>query len=157
MMEPEDISVFDESFEKLMKPRRIRILPVYLVVMSAIGLLYGVFIFFAMFDGFSNVLMPPGGDALSYHIGLYISLGFGILLVSAFFLMHVLVLLEWKWAIRFQWAGLAAATLIIGGICFINESMPFFFFVTIVFYIFYFFKIFPLKNKWEDAVSWRKQ
>ncbi|RAJ79068.1 hypothetical protein CLV59_106128 [Chitinophaga dinghuensis] len=158
MIESEEISVFDEGFEEFTKPRRLHILPGYLITMSAIGLFIGMVVFWGLFEGLSGALSANGhGLGAGYRLGIYIALGFGFMLASSIFLMHLLVLLEWKWAIRFQWAGLFTATIILGGLCVVTESMPFLFFATIVFYIFYFFKIFPLKKAWEDAVSWRKK
>jgi len=153
-MEAKEVSVFDESFELLIKPRRISILPTYLKIMTGIGLLLGLIVTIPFFGFLAAAAV---GDARTF-MSIAVMIVLMAMLTFPIFLMHLLVFLEWKWAIRFHWAGLVSAVIIIGGNCLMDNSMSPIIFIITVFYIFYFFKIFSLKKKWEDgAVSrWKK-
>ncbi|RAJ79069.1 hypothetical protein CLV59_106129 [Chitinophaga dinghuensis] len=148
-MNTEETTLFDASFESTIKPLRWSILPLNVQIICWIGLFLGLYL------TLTSLMALPGliQATLSGDLDLLTIL---VLWTTTFLkifpipLMHLFVLIEKKWAIRFSWIGLIALAFL--AVCdFTRGFISFFSIIIYLVYIIFFVQLLPLQKKWESG------
>ncbi|WP_147319938.1 hypothetical protein [Chitinophaga silvisoli] len=144
-------SIFDKEFERSLLVRRKKIMPFLLKVYIWMGIALGIVL--------GLILFPSIPDKEQPGIAFYLSaLGFAIAMVGLYILKYVLLLLEVKSAIRWNWwvGGFWNLFLIL---VFVNAEPDYYIYIIVqlVVSVPYWVMLFKMQRKWEhEAVSRRR-
>jgi H+/Cl- antiporter ClcA len=143
-------SIFDKEFERSLLVRRKKIMPFLLKAYIWMGIALGVVL--------GGVLFPAVSDQVQPSAVFYIcALGFVITIVGAYILKYVLLLLEVKSAIRWNWwvGGFWNLFLIL---VFVNAEPDSYIYIIVqlVVSVPYWVMLFKIQRKWEHQAVSRK-
>lgn len=142
-------SIFDSAFESAFFVRRKKLMPLFLKVYIWAGIVFGIL--------FGVLLFPTTSDL--YKVGdvfYFSSLGLVIIIVGFYILKYVLLLLEVKSAIRWNWwvGGVWNLFLIL---VFVNATLYLMIIVNIVVSVPYWVMLYKVQYRWEhEGVSGKK-
>lgn len=142
-------SIFDSSFESTLFVRRKKLMPLFLKVYIWAGIVLGVL--------FAALVFPATSDMYKVgHVFYFSSLGLAILIAGFYILKYVLLLLEVKSAIRWNWwiGGVWNLLLIL---VFVNATLYLFIIGSIVVSVPYWVMLYKIQYRWEhEGVSGKK-
>ncbi|RAJ79070.1 hypothetical protein CLV59_106130 [Chitinophaga dinghuensis] len=157
-MNTEETTLFDTSFESTTQQRRWHLLPSNIHLINLFGLLFGLYYLIAILVEIPHVLQKTGSTGQIENMVIAVIWITVILKLLPILLMHLLLIFEWKWAIRFCWVGLGAVVLLVyteikgASLGLISMAMY-------IVYIHYFIQLFKVRQKWEMAAitRWNKK
>ncbi len=146
-MNTEETTVFDAAFESTTQPLRWSIVPLNVQIICWIGLFFGLYLTFTTLMAIPGLIRVTGDLDIVTMLLVWTT---ALLKIFPIPLMHLFVLIEKQWAIRFSWVGLIA----IAFMAVSDFTRGFISFLSIIIYavyVVYFVQLLPLQKKWESG------
>lgn len=156
---PEQPSIFDDSFESGLKQRRRALMPLFLKIYLVIFVLVCIYQIFARLYftyKYAYLYTPDGVQGFS-NVSFYLMILRSMLAIVVIIATILSLWMEWKWAIRFNWAVLVYWTLM-GVVDYVTgDGYGIYLGVAALILAPYFSMLYQIQPRWEnDAVSGRE-